>query len=92
MAQSIGAIIQEWLRSQNLEEKIQQKSIPGYWIEIVGETVAKHAEVERVDKGKMYIKVESATWRNEVMLRREEIRTKVNEHFGAEIVKEVIVR
>jgi predicted nucleic acid-binding Zn ribbon protein len=92
MAQSIGAIIQEWLRSQNLEDKIQEKSVPSYWIEIVGETVAKHAEVERVDKGKMYIKVESATWRNEVMLRREEIRTKVNEHFGAEIVKEVIVR
>ena len=92
MSQHIGAIIQEWLRSQNLEEKIQQKSIPGYWIEIVGETVAKHAEVERVEQGKMYIRVESATWRNEVMLRREEIRSKVNAHFGAEIVREVIVR
>ncbi len=92
MSQHIGAIIQEWLRSQNLDDKLQQKSIPGYWIEIVGETVAKHAEVERVEQGKMYIRVESATWRNEVMLRREEIRAKVNAHLGAEIVKEVIVR
>jgi predicted nucleic acid-binding Zn ribbon protein len=92
MAQSIGAIIQEWLRANNLEEKIQQKSIPGYWVEIVGEALASHSEVERVDKGRMYIRVESATWRNEISMRREEIRRKVNEHFGAEIVQEVIVR
>jgi predicted nucleic acid-binding Zn ribbon protein len=92
MAESIGAIIQQWLRANNLEEKLQQQSVPNYWVEIVGESVAKHATVERVDKGKMFVKVESAVWRNELSMRREEIRQKVNEHFGAEIVKEVIFR
>jgi predicted nucleic acid-binding Zn ribbon protein len=92
MAESIGAIIQQWLRANNLEEKLQQQSVPNYWIEIVGESVAKHATIERVDKGKMFVKVESAVWRNELSMRREEIRQKVNEHFGAEIVKEVIFR
>ena len=92
MAESIGAIIQQWLRANNLEEKLQQESVPNYWIEIVGESVAKHATIERVDKGKMFVKVESAVWRNELSMRREEIRQKVNEHFGAEIVKEVIFR
>jgi predicted nucleic acid-binding Zn ribbon protein len=92
MAESIGAIIQQWLRANNLEEKLQQQSVPTYWIEIVGESVAKHATIERVDKGKMFVKVESAVWRNELSMRREEIRQKVNEHFGAEIVKEVIFR
>jgi predicted nucleic acid-binding Zn ribbon protein len=92
VANSIGSIIQEWLRANNLEEKVREKSVPNYWVEIVGEAVASQAEVERIDKGKMFIRVESATWRNELMLRREEIRRKVNEHFGAEIIREVIVR
>jgi predicted nucleic acid-binding Zn ribbon protein len=92
MAESIGAIIQQWLRANNLEEKLQQQSVPNYWVDIVGESVAKHASVERVDKGKMFVKVESAVWRNELSMRREEIRQKVNEHFGAEIVREVIFR
>lgn len=92
MAQSIGAVIQQWLKNNGLEEKLQQKSIPGYWVEIVGETVARHATVERVDRGKMIVRVESAVWRNEIMLRREEIRSKVNARFGAEIVTEVVVR
>ena len=92
MAESIGAIIQQWLRANNLEEKLQQQSVPNYWVDIVGESVAKHATVERVDKGKMFVKVESAVWRNELSMRREEIRQKVNEHFGAEIVKEIVFR
>ncbi len=92
MAQTIGAVIQEWLKKNGLEEKVQQKSIPGYWEEIVGPTVARHAEVERVDHGRMYIRVESSVWRNEIMLRREEIRSKVNQRFGSEIVREIVVR
>ena len=92
MAQTIGSIIKEWLRANGLEEKVQQKDVPNYWVEIVGEAVAKHAEIERIDKGKMFVKVTSAVWRNEIALRREDIRRKVNERFGAEIVKEIVVR
>ena len=92
MPQSLGSVIQDWLRANNLEEKVQEHSVPLYWEEIVGESVARHARVERVDKGKMFVTVESATWRVEVALRREEIRRKLNERLGAEVVKEVIVR
>jgi predicted nucleic acid-binding Zn ribbon protein len=92
MAETIGAIIKEWLRANNLEAKMQESSVPGYWVEIVGEAVARQAEVERIDRGRMYIKVHSAVWRNELLMRREEIRQKVNERFGAEIVKEIVLR
>jgi predicted nucleic acid-binding Zn ribbon protein len=92
MANTIGALIQQWLRENNLETKVQESSVPGYWIDIVGEAVARHAHVERIDKGRMFVQVESAVWRNELAMRREEIRQKVNERFGAEIVKEIILR
>lgn len=92
MAESLGAVIRQWLRENNLEEKLQQNEVPAYWVEIVGEAVARHATVERIDKGKMFVRVESAVWRNELAMRREEIRVKVNERLGAEIVTEVILR
>lgn len=92
MAESLGAVIKQWLRENNLEEKLQQNEVPAYWVEIVGEAVARHAIVERIDKGKMFVRVESAVWRNELAMRREEIRVKVNERLGAEIVTEVILR
>ena len=92
MVQSIGSVIKEWLKANNLEEKVQEQSIPAHWAEIVGESLARHAKVERVDKGKMFLRVESAAWRTEVVLRREEIRAKVNDRLGAEVVKEIVVR
>src|SRR5689334_3740797 len=54
MAETVGAIIKEWLRAHNLESKLQESTVPSYWIDIVGEAVAKHAEVERIDKGRMF--------------------------------------
>ncbi len=92
MADSIGSIIQQWLRQNNLEEKLHETSIPQYWLEIVGESVARHAKVETIDKGRMFVRVESAVWRNELVMRREEIIRKVNEYFGAELIKELVLR
>ena len=92
MAQTIGSAIKEWLRANGLEQKVQEHSVPGYWEQVVGEAFARHARVEKVDNGRLFVSVESAAWRSEVMLRREEIRAKLNERLGAEIVKEIIVR
>ena len=92
MAQTIGAAIKEWLRANGLDQKVQEHSVPGYWPEIVGEAVARHAKVERVDAGRLYVTVESAAWRTEVLLRREDILRRLNERLGAEIVKEIVVR
>ena len=92
MSQSIGAAIKEWLRANGLDQKVQEHSVPGYWEEIVGEAFARHAKVERVDAGRLFVSVESAAWRTELMLRREDILRRLNERLGAEIVKELIVR
>jgi predicted nucleic acid-binding Zn ribbon protein len=92
MAQTIGAAIKEWLRANGLDQKVQEHSVPGYWQEVVGEAVARHARVEKVENGRIFVSVESAAWRSEVMLRREEILQRLNERLGAEIVKELIVR
>ncbi len=92
MAESIGALIKQWLRDNGYEEKVQENSVPGYWVDIVGEAVARQSTVERIEKGRMYVRVENAVWRNELAMRREEIRRKVNERFGTELVTEIILR
>jgi predicted nucleic acid-binding Zn ribbon protein len=92
MAQSLGAAIREWLRVSNLDVPLKEHSAPAYWQEVVGELLAQHVQIERIDKGTLFLKADSASWRSEVMLRREEIRDKVNERLGAEIVRVVLVR
>ncbi|MGE3802052.1 MAG: DUF721 domain-containing protein [Candidatus Kapaibacterium sp.] len=91
MAQSLGSIINQWLKENNLQEKFRENSVPDYWIDIVGEAIARHTQVERVDRGRMVIRAESATWKQEIINRREDIRDRVNKRFGAEVVTEVFV-
>ena len=91
MADSIGSIISQWLRDNNLENRVRESSLPDYWTEIVGPAVAAHTEVERVSGGRMVIRAENPTWRMEIVGRREEIRRKVNERLGAEVISEIYV-
>jgi len=92
VAESIGNIIKEWLKQNSLEQRASQESIPQYWLEIVGETLAKNTTVEKIDKGKMFVKASNSVWKQEILISRENIRKKVNEHFGAEIITEIIVQ
>lgn len=91
MAESIGTIIQRWLKENNLEQKFRESSVPDYWGEIVGETVARHCTLERVAAGRMFIKAENPSWKQELLGRREDIRARVNERFGTEVVTEVYI-
>ncbi len=92
MAESLGSIIKQWLRDNGYEEKIRESSVPDYWVDIVGEAVARQTRVERIERGTMFVSVASAVWRNELMMRREEIMSKINERFGAQVVKEIVLR
>ena len=92
MTESIGSAIKEWLRKNNLEQKVAQESVPLYWKEIVGEILAKNTEVEKIENGKMFLKTQNSTWRTEIIIRSEKIRKKVNIHFGSEVILEIIVR
>lgn len=91
MAESLGSIIKNWLRENNLEQKFQENSVPDYWADIVGETIARHCTMERVEHGRMVIRAENPAWKQEILARREDIRAKVNERFGAEIITDVFV-
>ncbi len=91
MADDLGSVIKAWLRENGLEAKFREQSVPDYWIDIVGENLARHATVERIAHGRMVIRTESATWKQEILSRREDIRRRVNERLEAEVVTEIFV-
>jgi predicted nucleic acid-binding Zn ribbon protein len=91
MADSLGDIIDSWLKRSGLDRRVTETSVPDYWTDIVGEAMAGHSSVLRVKDGKMYIKCDSPTWKHEILMRRDTIREKVNERFGTDVVHEIHV-
>jgi predicted nucleic acid-binding Zn ribbon protein len=75
-----------------ITKKMKQFSIITSWSEIVGEQIAKVTEAERMENGILYVRTKSATWRNELSMRRLEILEKVNVAAGSKLVKEIRFR
>lgn len=68
------------------EEKLRKN-----WERLLGSRAAAIATLEGLKGWVLRVKVESATWRNELSYQRETIRKKANEILGADLVKDVIL-
>ncbi|NQW30941.1 MAG: DUF721 domain-containing protein [Ignavibacteria bacterium] len=92
MSFHISEVLKQFVRKHGLEQEILAQRMPGYWATTVGEKMSAISEVTSFDHGTLKVHVAKAAWRNELMLRREEIRTKLNAQIGNDVVKEIIVR
>jgi len=89
---SLSVLLNNFLREHGLEQKMKELSVPQYWREIVGEQIHKVSVVKYFENGQLFVEVRAAVWRTELLLRREDIRRKINERCGGELVREIIVR
>ncbi|MEA2507872.1 MAG: hypothetical protein QOH48_2490 [Actinomycetota bacterium] len=61
------------------------------WNEIVGPSVAAHAEPSSLKGGVLRVRADSPTWASEIGYLRDEIKASVNRTVGVELVHEVRV-
>ena len=61
------------------------------WPEIVGEDIAQHAEPTSLRDGVLRVRADSPAWTTEIGYLADEIRTRVNEATGSDLVTEVRV-
>lgn len=92
MATTITSVLQSLLKQYRLSETFTSTKMPDYWAETVGEKVAQLTEVRGFQNGVLTVRVSNSVWRSELMLRREELRTKMNARIGSELIREIIIR
>jgi predicted nucleic acid-binding Zn ribbon protein len=84
--------LDKFVHQIGITKKMKQFSIITSWNEIVGGQIAKVTEAERMENGILFVTTKSATWRNELTMRRLEILEKVNAAAGSKVVKEIRFR
>ena len=72
--------------------KIKQYEVVNSWSKIVGEQIAKVSSAERMEGGKLFVRVSRSTWRNELLFLKKELISKINKTINQEIVKDIIFR
>ena len=81
--------IEEAIDSAGIKSALNQEAAVVLWGSIVGETVSSVTKAERVESGKLIVKVETAVWRQELHMQKEEIINKVNKKIGTRAIREI---
>lgn len=90
--ESLGTAIARMLKIYGIEKPVRQNEVFFIWQDIVGEVIAKHAIPEKVAYNKLFVKVDSPVWRNELNFRKEEILKRIKSQLKNAQIKEIILR
>lgn len=66
--------------------------IPEVWAGLVGPAVAARTTDLRMERGILYVYLDSSVVRNEIFMRREELKDAINDALGVRAVNVVIVK
>jgi len=78
------------LRHHKIDQPVNQYRSIEIWSEVVGETIASKSQPKAIERGKLFVAVNSSVWRNELMYHKEMILVKLNDRLGKNTIKDII--
>ena len=91
-ARPLKSVMKELMQEFGWEDDYTKSRISEKWKEIVGDRIAEVAVIDKFENRILFIKTSSSIWRSELFLRRGSIKDKINEEFGSEIIKDIIIK
>ncbi len=85
-------LLQELLQQSGLQTQLRLARLPELWAEVVGAAAARACRLVRFEGGELHVEVLVPAWRVELRLRSEELRRRLNERLGAELVHALRIR
>ncbi|KIA91920.1 RNA-binding protein [Pedobacter kyungheensis] len=82
--------ISKMLDVYRIRRKFDETSILSVWPEIMGTAVANRTKQIYIHDKKLFLRIESSVIKNELILVRQGIIEKLNEHAGSEVITEMI--
>lgn len=90
--QSLGEVLQSVIDRLGLRQRINEARVVETWAALVGPQINGVTSSVWMKDATLFVKIRSATWRQELHLRRREWRRRLNEELGEELVEDVVFR
>ncbi len=82
--------ISKMLDVYRLRRKFDETSVVAIWPEIMGTAIANRTTQIYIRDRRLFIRIESSVIKNELIMVKQGIMQKLNEHAGSEVVTEMI--
>lgn len=90
--QSLSSVLKNYVRENNLERKLTEIDLIKSWEEVMGKMVSRYTKNIYIQNSTLFVETTSPIVRNELLMMKEEIRQRLNEVAGEEIVKTIIFK
>ena len=90
--QSLSEVLRDYVKGTSIEKKLKEVDIVQSWEELLGKTIAHYTKNISLKNRILYLEINSSVVKNELFLMREEIRRKLNEKAGEELVDKIIFK
>lgn len=87
----LKAAIEEFLESYRLNDKLNETRVIQAWEKVVGEMVARNTSQLHIRKKVLFVKVNSAALRNELLYARQKLVQALNKEAGANVIDEIVL-
>ena len=77
------------LRRMGWTENIEVAAVTARWREVIGDQIADHCEPVSFEEGVLLLRASSSAWATQMQLMSGQVRHRLNEEFGREVVKEL---
>jgi len=90
--ESISDVLRSYTRENKLDRKLIELDLIKSWESVMGKTVARYTGNLSIQNNTLFVETTSPIVRNELLMMREEIRVRLNEVAGEELIKTIIFR
>lgn len=87
----LGDVVQEILKKYRLADHLEETKLAGNWPEICGPMIASHTSVRVRDKT-LFVTVDSAALRQELLFMKETLLAKLNKDAGRDLIRDIVFR
>lgn len=88
----ISQSLQHLIGDLGIGTRLSERRALLLWEEVVGPEVAQATQPEKVSRGSLHVRVKTATWRHALLFHREEIRLKLNQRLGEDLVRQIVLK
>ena len=89
--QSLGEALARLINDLGFDKKLKEQKMIEQWPLVVGDHIAKHTHAVACEGGKLFVEVDSAAWRHELLYMKAEILDRLNHTAGSPVIQEIIL-
>src|SRR5918996_4170860 len=85
----LGEVLDRSIKRLQLSTRLDEYGVWPIWNDIVGQTIARNAQPEKIRNGTLFVKVTSPVWMQQLQFMKQMIADKLNQRLRSEVVKNI---